>query len=210
MSRGSILFSMGRHAEAFNVWYRAAAEGDASGEKVLAALARIYTIRARLVLLAGEADGADAEELKEQLSMEMAAVRADSQASAAAYVTLGLAEKQMGRWAEAERALKQALAVHEKDLLLEEAGYDWFIIGSVRSMGGNYDGALEALRAAISFDRRAENGFGLASSWQAMGDVYQKAGRAEESHSAWRRASEIYRAIGLDDKAEKLERLYDN
>jgi tetratricopeptide (TPR) repeat protein len=61
MSRGNILFSMGCHAEAFNVWYRAAAEGDASGEKVLAALARIYSIRARLVLLAGEADRADAE-----------------------------------------------------------------------------------------------------------------------------------------------------
>jgi hypothetical protein len=59
---------------------------------------------------------------------------------------------------------------------------------------------------AISFDRRAENGFGLASSWQAMGEVYQKAGRDEESSSARSRAAEIFRAIGLDDKAEQLER----
>jgi hypothetical protein len=62
---------------------------------------------------------------------------------------------------------------------------------------------------AINFDRRAENGFGLASSWQAMGDVYQKAGRTQESLDAWSRAAEIYRALGLDNKAESLENNYD-
>jgi tetratricopeptide (TPR) repeat protein len=206
ISRGSILFSLGRHAEAFTAWDKAASEGDSSGEKILAILARIYAIRARIVLLDNETGGMGIKELTDQLAMQMTAARSDSNATAAAYVTLGLAEKQTGRWAEAERALKQALAVHEKDLLLEDAAYDWFIIASVRSMAGNYDSALEALKMAISFDRKAENGFGLASSWQAMGDVYQKAGRDADSRSARSRAAEIFRAIGLDDKAEQLER----
>lgn len=212
-SRGSILFSLGRNDEAFREWETASAEGDASGEYVYAALARIYAIRARLVLLGLENPGggqdADkaADEYKAQLAKEMAVVKSDSTSTAAGYVTLGMAEKQLRHWAEAEAAVKQALAIHEKSLYLEEAAYDWFLTASIRSMAGNYDASIEALKSAISFDRRAENGFGLAASWQAMGDVYKKAGRTQDSLSAWRRAAEIYRAIGLDDNAEKLENL---
>jgi tetratricopeptide (TPR) repeat protein len=203
ISRGNILFSLGRHPEAFRDWEIAALEGASSGQAVLAALARIYAIRGRIVMLA-DGDGA-AEELKAYLERELSAVRSDPNASAAAYVTLGLAEKQMQRWTEAERALRQALAVHERELFLEEAAYDWFVIASVRSMSGDYDAALQALTTAINFDRRAENGFGLASSWQAMGDVYQKAGNDQKSLEAWSRAAEIYRALGLDDRAEILD-----
>jgi len=61
---------------------------------------------------------------------------------------------------------------------------------------------------AIRFDRRAENGFGLASSWQAMGDVLSKAGRSSEAQAAWRRAADIYRAIGLNNLAENVEGKY--
>jgi tetratricopeptide (TPR) repeat protein len=135
----------------------------------------------------------------------MGVVRSDQLSTAAGYVTLGMAEKQLRRWAEAENAVRQALAIHEKSLSLEDAAYDWFIIASIRSVAGNHNAALEALRMAISFDRRAENGFGLASSWQAMGDVFQKAGRPGDSESAYRRAAEIFRALGFIDRAEKLE-----
>jgi len=210
VSRGSILFSLGRQTEAFQAWESAAAEGDAWGEHIAAAQARIYEIRARLVLLGndspdgGPAADAAARELKTRLSREMDAVKADSHSTAAAYVTLGLAEKQLRRWADAESAVMSALAIHEKNRFLEDAAYDWFLIASIRSVAGNYDAALEALKTAIRFDRRAENGFGLASSWQAMGDVYQKAGRTEESLAAHHRAAEIFRAINLNDRAEKL------
>ena len=111
----------------------------------------------------------------------------------------------MGRSVEAENAVKKALDIHVKNLRLEDAAYDWFLIASIRSVAGDYDGALEALGTAISFDRRAENGFGLASSWQAIGDVNDKAGKTEDARAAWQRAAEIYRAIGLPSHAEKLE-----
>ena len=210
-SRGSILFFLGRHDEAFRAWENAAAEGDNSGEPALAALARIYIIRAKLMQLAdgsedSEQADAAAEEYRSQVRQQMAAIRSDPSSLAAGYVTVGLAEKQRGRWNQAERAARRALSIHEKNRYLEDAAYDWFLIASIRSMAGNYSTALEALNAAIVFDRRAENGFGLASSWQAMGDVYQKAGQPEESRAAYRRAAEIFRAMGLNDRAEKAEK----
>ena len=208
--RGDILFSSGRADDAFREWENAGTEGDASGEKELAALSRLHAIRARLVLLdsasssGGPTNNAAAEELKNQLAREMPVFNSGSLSMAAAYVTLGMAEKYLGRWAAAEDAAKRALAIHEKGLFLEEAAYDWYLIASIRSMAGNYDAALEALKTSIAFDRRAENGSGLASTWHAMGDVYKKAGRSEESQAAYRRAAEIYRALGLEEKAEAI------
>jgi len=206
-SRGNFLFYLGRHEEAFAEWENASIEGDVSGEVSLAALARIYSIRARIMLFAAElTPNAVVEELIAQLNREMVLVRADAISVAAGFITLGLAERQLGRWTEAERELRRALDIHTRNNNLEEAAYCWFLIASVRSLAGNYEASLEALRTAIRFDRRAENGFGLASSWQAMGDVYQKAGRIEESRTAQRRAAEIYRAIGLIELADVLEK----
>jgi len=209
ISRGNILFSLGRHDEAFRIFESAAAEGDASSLPVLAAQARIYAIRARLVLLSGESGSRNdtdetAEELRGQLISEMYRVRTDPLSSAAGYVTLGMAEKLLRRWGEAEIAVRRALATHERDRFLEDAAYDWFLVASIRSMAESYDAAIDALKMAILFDRRAENGFGLASSWQAMGDVYKKAGQTEEARGAYLRAIDIYRAIGLDDRAKEL------
>ena len=206
ISRGDILFSMGEHDEAFQEWENANKEGDSSGLPALASLARIYAIRAKLVLLAnGTGTDATAEELKAQLNLEMPVVKDDEISSAVANITLGLAEKALGHWAEAESAIKRALDIHEKNFRLEDAAYDWFLIASIRSVAGNYNGALEALGTAISFDRRAENGFGLASSWEAVGDVNDKAGKTEDARAAWQRAAEIYRAIGLRGYAERIE-----
>ena len=212
ISRGSILFSLGRYAEAFETWESASAEGDASLLPVPAAQARIYTIRARLVQLSNTHEGgqeadAEAEQLRAQVLREIAAVRAEAGIVASGYLTLALAQKQLRRWTEAENAAREALRIYERDRLLEDTAYAWFIIASIRSVSGNHNAALEALRTAIAFDRRAENGFGLASSWHAMGDVYQNAGRIAESRAAHRRAADIYRAIGLYDRAEALELL---
>jgi len=211
MSRGNILFSLGRYDEAFLAWESASAEGEASGLPLLAARSRIYAIRARLVQLSSESpDGgpaadAEAQALRAQVLQQNAALRSDNSAAATGYLTLALAEKQLRRWADAESFAQRALRIYERARFLEDAAYAWFIIASIRSLSGNYDSALQALRTAISFDRRAENGFGLASSWHAMGDVYQNAGRIEESRNAHRRAAEIYRAIGLERRAEELE-----
>jgi len=208
ISRGNFLFALGNKTEAFAEWKSAADEGDASGEPVLAALARICSIRAQIVLLDTDPGSANVEELKNQLNREMNVVKSDNNATAIGNITLGLAEKQMGRWNDAENAVKKALSYHEGGLFLEDAAYDWFLIASIRSMEGKYDTSLDALEKAISFDRKAENGYGLASSWRVKGDVLSKYNRSEEARAAWRRAADIYRAIGLKDLAKELEEKY--
>jgi len=205
ISRANYLFALGHNKEALAEWKSASDEGDASGQPVLAAMARIYSIRAQIMLLDTEPGTANIQDLSDQLSREMAVVKSDANATSVGNVTLGFAEKQMGNWTEAESAVKKALSYHESGLFLEEAAYDWFLIASIRSMAGNYDTSIDALNMAIRFDRRAENGFGLASSWQAMGGVFSKAGRSGEAQVAWRRAADIYRAIGLNNLAENLE-----
>ena len=202
ISRGNIRFSLGEKDQAFQDWEIAAAEGDASGEAVLAAQARILQIRASLLLLdvddeTSTVSNQSVTELKAGLERLLPAVRQDPNSSALWYITFGLAERQQENWTEAESSVRRALDIYVRNTKLEDAAYAWFIIASIRSLSGNYNGALEALRTSIEIDRRVENGYGLANSWQAMGDVYQKASREEEARAAWHRAEDIFEAIGL-------------
>jgi tetratricopeptide (TPR) repeat protein len=205
ITRGNILFSLGRHDEAFLDLEAAYLEAERSGERNLAALASIFLCRGRLMILSNSGTNTGAEEIRDQVNDLISSIRSDNHSQAAGYVVLGLAEKELRRFQEAERALRRALDIHEKGLYLEEAAYDWFVIASIYSVSERYVDALAALNTAISFDRRAENGFGLASSWQAMGDVYSKAGNTQEAGVAYRRAADIYRALGLEDYAQRAD-----
>jgi tetratricopeptide (TPR) repeat protein len=209
---GNILFALGRHDEAFDNWEAARREGEAAGERDLAVQARIYAIRGRLTLLVAgtSGDAGTVEKIRDEANQEISSIKSDNLSRAAGWLVVGMAEKELGRYAEAESALQRALDIHEKARYLEEAAYDWFLIASVRSVSGHYAAALEALWSAIGFDRRAENSFGLASSWQAMGEVYAKAGSPEESAAAFRRAAGIYRAMGLESRAAAMELKVEN
>jgi tetratricopeptide (TPR) repeat protein len=121
--------------------------------------------------------------------------------TALAWTVIGLAEKECRRYAEAEKALKNSLKIHEEERYLEQAAYDWYLIASVRSMAGNYAGAQAALREALGYDRRAENSHGLGMDWLAIGGVYAKTGEASLSAAAYRRAAEIFRSVGLEENA---------
>ncbi|MCL2006759.1 MAG: tetratricopeptide repeat protein [Treponema sp.] len=210
ISLGDILFSLGRTEEAFSRWESAALEGDAFNRPGLAALARIHGIRGSLFLLAeGEAGGITGSrtDLRPDLRQILPAARQDPLTNAAWYLTLGLAERQAGQWAEAEAAVRNALDIYERNRSLEDSAYAWFVIGSIRSLGGNYGGALNALQASISIDRRIENSYGLATSWQAIGDVYSKMGLSDDARAAFTRSAEIFRAIGFNERAELLENI---
>jgi tetratricopeptide (TPR) repeat protein len=118
----------------------------------------------------------------------------------------GLAERELDRYREAEAALKRSLEIHEKDLYLEQAAYDWFLIASFRSLDGNYEGARQALESAMILDRRVENSYGLATDWRALGDVFKKAGKNAESREAYHRSAEIFRTLGNDKEAAAAEK----
>ena len=205
LTRGNILFSMGQHGEAFENWNAALAEGENAGLGNLTSLARISICRGNLVLLMGSGNKTAVEDIRNQVNRHTASIKSDPAAQASGYLVLGMAEKELQRFREAERALRKALDLHEKNRYLEEAAYDWFFIASVYSVEGRYNDALTALKTSISLDRRAENGFGLASSWQAMGEVYLKAGSRGDAADAFRRAAAIFWSIDLDTEAAAAE-----
>jgi tetratricopeptide (TPR) repeat protein len=216
LSLGNILFFLGRRDEADEAWRRALAGAEAEGNPELAAVCRIYRLRGELLSALAPAEGGgpgvdsgvDIEGIRSRVQAELGAVKEDKLSAALGWIVIGLAEKELGRYGEAEEALRKALAIHEKDLYLEQAAYDWYLIASVFSVDRRYAAAAAALREALKFDRRAENVYGLGKDWYALGDVYSGAGSREEAGAAYQRAAEIFRAGGFAGEADAAGKRY--
>lgn len=213
LSMGNSLFFLGRREEADEAWRAAREEAEAGGDAELAAISRIYRARGDLLSLIIPVDGARGgvtpgetiADIRVRVQAELGAVTTDRLSAALGWIVIGLAEKELGRYREAEEALRKALAIHDKELYLEQAAYDWYLIASVFSVAGQYDDALAALEEALRFDRRAENSYALGQDWLAMGDVYTKAGKRDLAARAYHRAAEIFRSGGFTAEAEGLE-----
>ena len=199
LSRGNVLFFMGNETEARDCWENALKEADRSGNRELSAVCRIHIARGNLVSRGKDA----AQSVRDDVNRDLALIKSDRLYTAFAWLVMGLAEKELGRYANAESAVKHSLEIHEKDLFFELAAYDWFLIASFRSHAGNYNTARQALENAINFDRRVENSWGLASDWRVLGDVHKKAGDTEAAKTAWIRAAAIYRSLGNNEAAEE-------
>jgi len=200
ISRGNALFALGNTDEAFESWNKALEEANLAGNTELAAVCRINIARGKLL----SPDGKNAaQSIRDDVNLELAWIKSDELYIAFAWTVIGLAEKEMGRYAAAEEAVKRALAIHEKTRSLELAAYDCFMTASFRSLSGNSAGALRALESAIEYDRRTENSWGLANDWQAFGDVQKKAGNPDAARAAYLRASNIFQAMGNSEAAEK-------
>jgi tetratricopeptide (TPR) repeat protein len=199
LSRGNVLFAMGKREEAVTSWNNALEEAVRQGNTELAAICRIHSARGRLLSPGGK-DAARA--VRDEVNRDMAQVKSDRFYTAFAWTVIALAEKEMGNYTPAEAALRRSLEIHEKDRFFELAAYDWFIIASCRSLAGNYRGAKQALESAIAFDRRVENSWGLASDWRAMGDIEKKAGNGDAARSAYTRSAAIFSALGNESAAE--------
>jgi tetratricopeptide (TPR) repeat protein len=204
LSRGNVLFAMGQREEAAATWESARGEAEKWGNQELAAVTRVHQARGRL--LAARGDRSNAQSVRDEVNREMPLVK-DRLYTAFSWLVIALAEKELGRYAEAEAAVKPALDIHEKDTYLEQAAYDWFLIASFRSLSGNYTGAQQALESAMSLDRRVENSYGLATDWRALGDVLKKAGKNAESRDAYFRSAEIFRSLGNETAAAETEQL---
>jgi len=200
LSRGNVLMNIQQFDEASQEFETALAESLRMGNRELTAVSRIHI--ARYKLFRGLAP---AQQIKQELAGELGFIKSDTLYIAFAWVVSGLAEKELGSYAEAEAAVKRALNLHEKGLYLEQAAYDWYLIGSFRSLNKDYSGAREALTQALALDRRIENSYGLATDWRALGDIYAKAGNAEESKAAYLRSADIFRALGSTEAAEEAE-----
>jgi tetratricopeptide (TPR) repeat protein len=197
LSRGNVLSALGNVQDAVEAWNKALEEAVFAGKKELAAVCRIHIARGKLL-----SQGA-AQSVRDEVNRELSQIKSDAIYIAFAWTVIGLAEKELGRYAAAEEAVRRALAIHEKARNLELAAYDWFMIASFRSLSGNFSGALKALESAIEYDRRTENSWGLANDWQAFGDVQKKAGNRDAANAAYVRAAAIFRAIGDSETADK-------
>ena len=200
LARASTLYSLGRIEEAESIWRRSEIEADFTGEPLLGSATRIF--RARSLLLAGRADP---EETLALVLEEQGKLKQDKLLYAMSWTVKGMAEKELGRYADAEKSIMNALSIHVKDNYLEQAGYDWYLIASVRSVAEDYKGAMDALSHAINYDRRAENTFGLAMDWAARGDVYLKMENARGANRSWNRSAEIFRAMDKEAMAREVE-----
>jgi tetratricopeptide (TPR) repeat protein len=200
LTRGNAVFYQGNDAASQEDWKMALLEAEQDNNKELSAAAKIHIERSRLLqaINSGSSSSSLAEEIKSAVQNEMNAIKNEEMYTALAWTVIGLAEKEQKLWADAENSFKKALQIHEKDNYLEQAAYDWYVIASVRSVSGNYKSAEEALLNAVSFDRRAENSYGLASDWKALADVYIKMGDQEQSQNAQNRSKEIFDSIVLN------------
>ena len=204
LSRANVLLSLGHADRAEAGWAEAYAEAQRSGNRELIALSRVHIARGRLLsAIGGGADGAGevAQSVLDEVAGEMGALRAPLH-EAFAWTVRGRAEGELRRFAEAEAALRRSLAIHERTQHFELAAFDWFMIASFRSRAGDVAGARQALESSMALDRRVENSWGLAWSWRALGDIEARAGNAEAASAAYRRAADIFRAMGQHEAAE--------
>ncbi|QQO09210.1 hypothetical protein [Breznakiella homolactica] len=202
LSLGNVLFYLGQHDAAAAAWNAAGAEALREDQDELAALTEIYVARSRL--LSAGLSAASAGDTLTVVEKAMGRIK-NRQYTALGWTVAGMAQKAMGRYPDAEASVKKALDIHGKDNYLEQAAYDWYLIASIRSVAGNYSSALEALREAVRYDRRAENSHGLGMDWRALGDVYAKMNNSTEADAAYRRSAEIFRSIFLEEEAARSE-----
>jgi tetratricopeptide (TPR) repeat protein len=200
LSRGNVLFLLGRADEAVAEWNGALAEAERSGNGELAAVSRIHIARGKLLSPGGKAS---AQTVRDETTRNVALIQKNRYYIAFAWTVIGIAERDLGRYAEAEAAVKRSLEIHTKDRFFELAASDWFLTASFRSLSGNYSGALQALETALELDRRMENSWGLANDWRAFGDVQKKAGNRDASRAAYTRAAEIFRSLANPEAAEE-------
>jgi tetratricopeptide (TPR) repeat protein len=206
LSRGNILSYLNRAEEAQAAFDGALAEAERVGDTELAAVSRIYIARSRLLgAAAGSNAAAIAGNLLDQVRKDLSLIKKEQTAAALGWTVIGLAEKALGHWTDAEKGIRNALDIHVKGASLESAAYDWYLIASIRSVSASYQGALDALEEALGYDRRAENTYGLGTDWKAMGDVYTKMGNKTAADMAYRRAAEIFRSINMEKEAAGMD-----
>ncbi len=212
LADGNAWFNEGNREKADTTWAQALTEAEAAQNRTLVSTSKIY--RARGLLAEGNAVGTlqeterqkTAASVKATVLAEMGNIKSNPLYTAFAWKVIGLSEKELSNWSDAENAIKKAADIHEKNRYLEDTAYDWYLIASIRSKAGQYPSAIQALRTAISFDRRAENPNGLGMDWLALGTIEEKAGNTQKAVEAYTRSTEIFKSAFLPLNAAAAEK----
>ncbi|MBO4404606.1 MAG: hypothetical protein J5780_04670 [Treponema sp.] len=110
-----------------------------------------------------------------------------------------------GNYKDAEENYLKAANLHTKNRYLSEIGMDWYSVARSRSLSGQKDAALEAVKLALKYDRDAENTPAIALDYMAASRILLKGNPSakdkEEAFSLALWAAEIYEAGGFTAEA---------
>jgi serine/threonine protein kinase/tetratricopeptide (TPR) repeat protein len=124
---------------------------------------------------------------------------------------LGEAYRNLGRYDDARRALRESLRLREEHLGPNDrtVADSQLSRGWLEYMTGNFDGALEHLGQSVSTYERAvgPDDPRVAHALALLGMVQCRVGDYQASAGAFERSLEIYRSRGLDDHADVAQPL---
>ncbi|GAA3438284.1 tetratricopeptide repeat protein [Kutzneria kofuensis] len=119
------------------------------------------------------------------------------------------AENLLGGIASARGEHSSALAHTERAMKIfdeqaDEHGYSWAVnnLGLVLAKLGRYEQAVDAFTAALRVRQRIDR-YGLAFTYEGLGDVHRQLGSSAEARRNWQHALEIFDVVG-DPRAERL------
>jgi len=132
LSYGNALYYIGKTNEAFAEWEEAAYEALRAKNPELLSVSRIF--KAKGNLMSGRSA---AQAVLDEVNRESTNIKKDRFFVAYSWQVKGLALRALSRFKEAEDAMKQSLAIHEKKKSLENSSFDWYTIASIRSLANN-------------------------------------------------------------------------
>ena len=106
---------------------------------------------------------------------------------------------------DAEENYLKAAKLHTKNRYLMEIGLDWYSVARCRSLAGQKEEALEAVKMALKYDRDAENTPAIALDYMAAARILLKGEVTEDDRrdavffALW--AAEIYEAGDFSSEA---------
>lgn len=206
LSMGNLFFYQKNQELAQKYWKQALDESIQGENEELVSLSKIYECRGLLSYGSADTLKERSAEAVKILEDEMGNLKkTDELYIAYAYLLLGFAQKGQFDWNKALQNFESAAKIHEKLFYLESAAYDWYAVASVYSVSGDTENAVSSIQKALSFDRRAENSYGLGMDYLALGDIYTRASRLDEAKIAYQRSVDILNAASLDDYAKEVQ-----
>ena len=122
---------------------------------------------------------------------------------------IGVAQKRLGNYSEAEADLLKALALNKKRNKIKEAALDTYILASLFSKESRYSEALTYINKALEMDKLIENSYGIAQDLYAKGIIQQKTGALKAAYYTFKRDALVLESLALPSELinclEKLE-----
>lgn len=120
------------------------------------------------------------------------------------YRLLGIINKTLDQSTEAERYLIEALKIDTENDSRKMMALDSYLLGSIYSLKGKYNLAIEYLNNALEHDKYIEYTGGIAADLTALAKVYSKNGDNDMAVALYRRAYWCWKKLGVEEKCAQI------